>query len=42
MTDASLTPLIVDDSAPSDARPDADLLAGLNGPQREEIGRAHV
>lgn len=36
MTDAS-TPLIVGGPAPSDARPDADLLQGLNGPQREAV-----
>jgi DNA helicase-2/ATP-dependent DNA helicase PcrA len=36
MTDAS-APLIVGGSAPSDARPDADLLEGLNGPQREAV-----
>lgn len=36
MTDASL-PLIVGATAPSDARPDADLLEGLNGPQREAV-----
>ncbi len=36
MTDAS-TPLIVDGPGPSASRPDADLLEGLNGPQREAV-----
>ena len=36
MTDAS-TPLIVGGPGPSASRPDADLLEGLNGPQREAV-----